>query len=491
MIAIIKEGGDYKLKYITFDIKNNDEDFNYEFKNEHYLTYQKSNFLGFFQKDSYNFYFIDYNSYEYVTGYYNKNEEINNENIVNIDIQTSYKSPFQFYDSIEIQEIKFIYENKYVYYKIKNNNKNIIYHGIIDVSLNKVIFNTDKEISEFKPFSYSSMLAITKDSAYQICILKDGNNCIESCPNNQVFDASSYNHCGDKCNDNQYILKPNDICIDTCDTSIYVIKDNNQCWLCKDLNNQFKLVNYSECLTSMPENSYYVNQNLNIIACNKGLKFENGQCISGQCNENCKECIEYSSDNNNQKCKSCKNSNFFLQEGNCVEKCSSEYFLNEKTCEKCDISCKSCFKNSKNCTYCNEGYYLNKNSDSNNCEKCSIDCKTCSKGEEGDIKNCDSCYQNSSLKYLYNKTCLKECPENATIIEQNICTFKKEGDEEEEREHKDDIMLAIFIVVTGTLLLIIIFCFFKKFCWNKNKPNDRLIDEINNNTTELLNNKEM
>ena len=222
-----------------------------------------------------------------------------------------------------------------------------------------------------------------------------------------------------------------------------------------------------------------------IIACIDGYKYENGKCILGQCNENCKECMAYSEDNNNQKCISCKDSNLFLQEGNCVKKCSDNYFVNEKKCENCDNSCKSCSKNSQNCTNCKEGYYMVKTSDSNKCEKCSTNCKTCKKGEEGEIKNCDSCNQESEFKYLFNKSCVLICPNNTFSSSKNECIVN--DDREKGRKHKDDTMLIIFIVISGTLLLIIIICFFKKFCWNQRKSSDTLLDEINK---ELIDNKE-
>ena len=169
--------------------------------------------------------------------------------------------------------MKFIYGNKYVYYKIYNN-KGIFYHGIIDVTLNKVVFNTDEEIKEFKSYSNSSMLAITKDSAYKICILRDGGICLEDCPNNnQLFDSSSYNHCGSKWNA-KFILKPNDICVDKCNQRIYIIKNYNESWLCKDLDDNFKykLVNYSGCHQYILESSYFIKKELYIMGCKEGFK---------------------------------------------------------------------------------------------------------------------------------------------------------------------------------------------------------------------------
>ena len=134
-------------------------------------------------------------------------------------------------------------------------------------------------------------------------------------------------------------------------------------------------------------------------------------CCSLLCNKNCRECKEYSDDIYDQKCISCSNSKHYLINGNCVDKCPDGYFMIDKNCEKCDLFCKTCEKNSSNCTSCMDKYYLDKSSETYRCKKCSVYCDSYIKGEEDDIKNCLSCDKNSLFKYLYNKNCLEQCPE--------------------------------------------------------------------------------
>ena len=480
MFAIIREGNNLNLKELFFDVQR-DQEYNYETINQRNLGNLKKNYLASFKTESFHFYWITYDSAsEFDSGYYNKDKDISRENIGESDIKINEnKSPLVFFDSVTIEEMKFIFGNKYVYYKIKNDITNKNYFGIIDVTLNKVIFNTDENIKEFKPFSFSSMLAITRDSVYKICILRDGQNCLEDCSDNYpIFDTSTYNHCGDGCSTN-FILKPNNICIDECDNNIYIIQKNYECWLCKDLNgeNKYKLVGHSECLKDMPSNSYYVNEKLLIIACNEGLTYYDGQCVEKHCHENCNTCTAYSNDKNDQKCISCKNPNLFLQNRNCVDRCSENYFLNGTICQICDGQCNTCNINSYNCTSCKDKYYLFKTSEAfQKCEKCSENCKTCFKGEEGELKNCKSCDQNSLYKYLYNTSCLEKCPENTKKNEKNECVY-------EENSKTDEIMIKIFVVITAILLILIIFCFFKKYCWSKNST-EKMMDEIN--TAELI-----
>ena len=57
--------------------------------------------------------------------------------------------------------MNFLLYNKYVYYAIYNTQTQKTYHGIYDVVLDKIMFNTDIEIDVFIPYSNNSMLAIT------------------------------------------------------------------------------------------------------------------------------------------------------------------------------------------------------------------------------------------------------------------------------------------------------------------------------------------
>ena len=343
MFAIIKNGNKYFLDYIIVDVKEN-EDFGYEESNGmRELTSLKSNYLACFQKETTNFYWINYNNaYDLEIGSYTGNEDFVKTGIYNLNIQTFKKSPLEFLEKITIFELKFIFQMYFAYYIIKND-KDKYYYGIIDVPRNRVIFNTDKEIIKYIPYLDYAMLAITKNSAYKICVSRDENDCHRCSDSQFMIDSSKYNFCGNNCN-TKYILKPNNICSDTCDKSIFIIKNNNECGLCRDLGdgNEYKFYNQSGCLKEKPENSIYVNENLKIIDCDNNYKYENGKCIL-KCHNNCDNCTIYSIDINNQKCTSCK-SGLVLQDGNCIEKCSNNYFLNDKICQKCDESCQTCNK---------------------------------------------------------------------------------------------------------------------------------------------------
>ena len=90
------------------------------------------------------------------------------------------ESPLEFVDEVEIEYIKFIYNYRYAYYKINNKATGKSYYGIIDTKKNIVVFNTDKEILTWVPYSDISMLAITSSTAYEICVIKKDGKCIDS-----------------------------------------------------------------------------------------------------------------------------------------------------------------------------------------------------------------------------------------------------------------------------------------------------------------------
>jgi hypothetical protein len=177
--------------------------------------------------------------------------------------------------------MKFIYDTRFVYYKIYNEDKKKFYYGIIDVSLNKIIFNTDKKINEFKPFDSNSMLAITDDSAYKICAIQeniwsDHFKCKDQCDNGYQLriDSKSGNSCFSENRpcfwDSLNILKPENICIEECDLNYHILieKDSEkECWLCKDFNKDspYKLINHIECLKDLPQNSQYINKELFLV----------------------------------------------------------------------------------------------------------------------------------------------------------------------------------------------------------------------------------
>ena len=447
-----------------------------------------------------NFYFMTYNDIsDFICGYFNETNEILIDNIEKIHPIINNGTPLEFIENnFSIKYINFTKNTKYIFYEINNNKNNETLHGIIDVELNKVIFNTNENILKFRPFSNISMLAITERSAYKICSIKnnEGNDCIEKCPINEniILDSENSNKCGIECK-TKYTLIPEQICIELCDENIYTIK-GTQCGLCKNIgeeNKIYKLINTSGCLDTIPYGAEFYNKKLNLLKCKDGYNLVDKQCISStpsKCYELCESCSEYSSLDNDQKCISCING-YVLQEGNCKKKCSDGYYQNEKKCEKCDDSCKTCRERFNKCTDCIEGKYLNID---NTCKKCSDNCETCSKGEENGNNNCLTCDQSSKYKYLIedknNNTCVEICPNDTILIDENkTCILKKDEtnntiiDPDEERpgnskkKKNPNFFLWSFIILTIIILLIIFICICKKNR-NKKKSEFAVIEQI-------------
>ena len=456
MFSIIKEGKEFKLYNLLFDVRK-DGDINFNYINHRYLTYSKTNYTASFQKDSFNFYLISYNSvddFEILS--HSDNQEITTDNIGQINIDFLYK-PLVFFEKMTIMELKFIFAMFFAYYKLKDENDKF-YYGILDVPRNRVIFHTDKEILKFIPYLDYSMLAITKDSAYKICVSRNDNDCQICKDNIFMLDSSNYNFCGVHCK-TKYILIPHNICTNTCDKKIFSYNDKNECGLCKDLGigKEYKFFNQTGCLQERPVNSIDVNSELKIIDCANNYKYKNGKCLLSNCHDNCDECNYYSEDNNNQQCISCRNEKLFIEEGNCVEQCSEQYFLNMKKCIKCNESCRTCEFNKDNCLTCDE---------------------------------------TSSFKFLFKNSCYEKCPNNTIYNTKiNSCEeIKKENKEEDGDSQKDEkegkykgnnndikesIMLSIFTIITAVLLFIVLFCFFRKYCCLKIQYSENLMKKIN------------
>ena len=322
---------------------------------------------GYFSNDTNSFYYITYdNIYDFSSGYvttYEINIDIDKLDWANVAVNNN-KPPFEFIDEVEIEEINFMLYNRFVYYKIRNkNNNNEIYHGIIDIVQNKVVFNTNEEIINFIPYSNTAMLAITSTDAYKICIYKDNGESVEKCDNGYNLDLNG-NTCGSitNCPDNKYMLIPNEICIDSCD-KIYFIETEGKCGLCKDLypeEKPYKLINGTECIVDFNETSMEIyNQNLKILRCKSNYKFINNTCVLN-CHINCETCDEYSEDVNHQKCHSCEEGFYLEDEENCKDNCSERYGIVEKKCVKCnDDNCEVFVKNSCDCDKCKKGFSKN------------------------------------------------------------------------------------------------------------------------------------
>ena len=142
----------------------------------------------------------------------------------------------------------------------------MMYHGIIDTKKGLVVFNTEETILTYEPYSSISMLAITADHAYEICVIKDG-SCKDSwgCTNtnyNYILDLQG-NKCLESCLNDTY--EYNNICYNKCPKGTLV--NNNICRdnLCLEYDQDL-----IECLDNTPK-GYYLDFTDEIYICFKPI----------------------------------------------------------------------------------------------------------------------------------------------------------------------------------------------------------------------------
>ena len=278
-----------------------------------------------------NFYYFTYNDiHDFTSGYSTKsivtssNEDTDYSQIDNLTFVNNEKSPFEFQNDVEIIQMENIYNYRYVYYTIKDKVTNIIYHGLLDIILNKIVFNTDDEVDLFIPYitfittekegvgyeHSNSMLMITKNSAYRVCAIKNGDDCSDECPSDKklILDEDG-NKCVDvnaNCGSGKLILLPEEICVSSCNTSIFT-SNGTHCGLCRDIesNKKYKFINGINCLEAIPnEGAILYNKNLSLLVCDKGYILQDDKCIT-HCFNTCVTCFDFSENENEQKCKVC------------------------------------------------------------------------------------------------------------------------------------------------------------------------------------------
>ena len=458
-----------QLHSIQIEI-DTDYNFHYSDKITKFLGQKKNFSHGYFNKNTSLFYWISCNTIDdYISGYSTEPVDITKEHVDYKTIENS-TSPFNFAENMEIIEINMIRNSKYAYYEILNEENNQTYHGIIDIEENRIIFNTNETLKEFKPFINNSMLAYTEYGVYQICTIKENNICVEHCSIGKlILDPENGNYCGEERECDNYTLIPENICINECDRNIYTLQEK-KCGLCSVLypDKTYYYLNEKECIENKKNKTYYVNYKLKIIAdcsencnecssfefcniCDDGYQNNEGKCILEVCHEKCDGCEKYSSNDNNQMCLKCKDSSLVLEEGNCIEKCHDGYYKEDKSCLKCNSNCTKCSKG--------EEKYNNDTIINQNCESCSSDFNYLIKEKD------------------YPSNCVDECPNGLNATKDNYCQIihKNEDDDDD-----NDYMLWIFIILIAVLLIIISFCIYKR---NHRKKNDgEIINDIN---TEL------
>ena len=296
-------------------------------------TYSQGYFNAVYENNE--FYYFTYNDIsDFCSGYSTSTVTSPNfDSISGVVVKNNLVSPFEFVDEVEIKQMDFMLYNQYVYYAILNKKTNITYNGIPDIKLNKIIFNTEEELEVFIPYieyrdhnPYSiSMLAINKDSAYRVCVIRDGVSgiCLESCSGKIIYDTDG-TKCGasnDSCSTyGKVTLLPEEICIlsSQCNSSIYTL-NSSHCGLCKDMNSthQYKFINGSNCLKEIPIGSKIYNSNLSLLVCDNGYILDNNDTCIPHCYNTCETCSDYSTNKNEQKCLTCIEGYYLKNNSNC------------------------------------------------------------------------------------------------------------------------------------------------------------------------------
>ena len=394
---------------------------------------------AYFDEQNY-FYWITHDDTHFYSGYSKTPIDKNSgdKQVFKIEIEFNSNSPFEYFGIIKINYVKLIRNTKYAFYEINVNNK--IYHGIIDVNLNKILFNSDENIKDFKPYSKNALLVVTDKSAYKLCIFalnEKGDDCIDQCPEGQnlILDPINNNHCGEGNKCEKYLFKPMDYCIDKCNTTIYAIQNETICGLCKYINktHPYKIINQNFCISEKPKNTYFIDEAKQLL---------------NYCHSSCETC----SGEKDDQCLSCKNG-VILNDGKCLDQCPDGYYKDSNgTCQQCASNCLTC---------------LGPSIDGNN--------------------KCLSCDPNKNESILidaegFPSNCVNECPNNTILNENKTKCIKNETN------YLFYIFIILFIIILIVLGLVII-----KKCSNMKKDDgdEQLITNINNeiNENELKENR--
>jgi len=233
-------------------------------------------------------------------------------------------------------------------------------------------------------------------------------------------------------------------CVKSCPKDYLSIPSNNTCLKCNS-NCETCSFETDNCLSCF-KTFYRIEISTNKYRCStstEGYYFNSDLKYFKKCSNSCLTCSD-----KEDYCLICNISEDYYPMANEKNKCilklkSPEgYFFDEKTSlhQLCDISCKTCIKNSKKCSSCNvDKNYLLKLEDNLNtckikcpdgynnipengiCKACSKICKTC----ESDINNCKSCSTELYLAESVNNknTCLNNV--EGYYLDQTDSIYKK------------------------------------------------------------------
>ena len=178
MYALVLINSKLYLENILITIRTDDQKFYINAQSDNFKTYldEKSLYTrAYFDHDSNKFYWMSANNIsDFRSGYSTEAIDIKKAELF-INIKKNFASPFKFMGSYKINQLDFIRNTRFVYYEIENNeNQNECYYGIIDITLNAIVFNTNTKFTKFKPLNNYSMIGFTETNAYQICAIKNG-----------------------------------------------------------------------------------------------------------------------------------------------------------------------------------------------------------------------------------------------------------------------------------------------------------------------------
>ena len=128
---MVKDGSEIYMRGSKFTIKSD-----YFDKNDCGITKKlvnaRTHTRGCFENDFDHFYFLSYtDTSDFACGYWDSSNNFDYQN-GQFSVTTNEESPIEFVDEVEIEHIRFMYNYKYAYYKIKNLANNKYYYGIID-----------------------------------------------------------------------------------------------------------------------------------------------------------------------------------------------------------------------------------------------------------------------------------------------------------------------------------------------------------------------
>ena len=186
MMAFLKDGTNLRLGSVNMLLKEGDQSSSVTHLSDKNQYKLKAYSEGFFSNYTGYFYFMTYNNISDFTTAFTTKEASDYTNVDTMEMKTNNLTDLEFLgDDVEIEKMRFMLSSKFLYYIFKEKKSGKRYYGIFDIEINKIIFNTAEEIITFFPLTLHSMLAITKDKAYEICTYKDSSGkCVDTCSSN-------------------------------------------------------------------------------------------------------------------------------------------------------------------------------------------------------------------------------------------------------------------------------------------------------------------